>query len=332
MRNLCRGSELVLHFCTPAVLVPDQYSLMGLLRRVPNNFALCLIFTISLLPSRLLADEKKDALQYGEGLIVNVPYPEADVEKAVDEVVQNGKIRGTKEYNKDEFVGGANAVDNSSSFPAWTEGGKVFYKERLHALDPRNFKESNDVGTLAVRYVVMRQDEKHTVVRIDAIFVEEFRHRTHASDGSVENAEYKEIHDRLDAMQLMKDQTAEAERKKQEASEKKFEQGPQQSSIAAVEPANALDARQTPETVISESSSVDELKKRVRELRQQTQRRVKGTGASLRSAPFHTAATLEALNAGAEVLIVISTPYWYGVETHSGQHGWVLRDDLEELP
>jgi hypothetical protein len=31
-------------------------------------------------------------------------------------------------------------------------------------------------------------------------------------------------------------------------------------------------------------------------------------------------------------LIEISTPYWLGVETHEGQHGWILRDELEQLP
>jgi hypothetical protein len=25
------------------------------------------------------------------------------------------------------------------------------------------------------------------------------------------------------------------------------------------------------------------------------------------------------------------TTYWYGVETHDGQHGWVLRDDVKEV-
>jgi hypothetical protein len=29
---------------------------------------------------------------------------------------------------------------------------------------------------------------------------------------------------------------------------------------------------------------------------------------------------------------VITSPYWFGVETHDGQHGWVLRDQLEMLP
>jgi hypothetical protein len=30
--------------------------------------------------------------------------------------------------------------------------------------------------------------------------------------------------------------------------------------------------------------------------------------------------------------VVISTPYWLGIETHEGQHGWMLRDDLELVP
>ena len=42
-------------------------------------------------------------------------------------------------------------------------------------------------------------------------------------------------------------------------------------------------------------------------------------GAPLKSAPFHTASTLKSLEPGTEVLILISTPYWYGVETHDGR-------------
>jgi hypothetical protein len=29
---------------------------------------------------------------------------------------------------------------------------------------------------------------------------------------------------------------------------------------------------------------------------------------------------------------VITTPYWLGVETHQGQHGWVAREDVELAP
>lgn len=74
------------------------------------------------------------------------------------------------------------------------------------------------------------------------------------------------------------------------------------------------------------------LEQRVHDLKQQVERVVKAPGAPLKSAPFHTASTLQALPSGAEVLVVIMTPYWFGVETHDGQHGWVLRDELEMLP
>jgi hypothetical protein len=77
---------------------------------------------------------------------------------------------------------------------------------------------------------------------------------------------------------------------------------------------------------------LETLEEHVKDLRRQVQRRVKAPGAPLKSAPFHTASTLQSLLPGTELLIVVATPYWYGVETHEGQHGWMLRDDLELLP
>jgi hypothetical protein len=294
-------------------------------------YATCVTFLL-VAASTLAARDKKDALQYGMGLVVNVPAPEADVLKAVEEVVQNGVIRGTKEYAKDEFVSGAAPASDSTLFDPWTDGGKIFYKVRQHALDPRNFKDSSDVGTLAVRYVVMKQDETHTVLKIDAIFVEDFRRRAHASDGSVESAEYKDIHDHVDSLQSIKQQAAEAEREKQEAAERKLlpvsstppvEDVPQPVPEKKAEPA----ADQ-----VSATSSIEDLKKKVHELQSLAERKVKAQGTPLRSAPFQTATSLQTLPAGAEVLIVISTPYWFGVETHDGQHGWISRTELEELP
>ena len=290
--------------------------------------------TTSLLASAspAFARDKKDALQYGMGLIVNVPAPEADVLKAVEEVVQNGVIRGTKEYAKDEFVSGAAPASDSTLFQPWTDGGKIFYKVRQHALDPRNFKDGGDVGTLAVRYVVMKQDETHTVVKLDAVFVEDFRRRAHASDGSVESAEYKDIHDHVDSLESVKQQAAEAEREKQEATEKKLlsvsstpqvEDVPQSLPEKKVEPSAEE---------LSATSSIEDLKKKVHDLQSLAERKVKAQGTVLRSAPFQSATSLETLSAGAEVLIVISTPYWFGVETHDGQHGWISRAELEELP
>src|SRR5216684_4174091 len=158
----------------------------------------------------------KDRLSYGEGLIVNLPVAESEVAQVVEDVAQNGVIRGTKEYNKDEFVSGAKAASSSKVFPAWTEGGKVFYKVREQALDPRNFKDSSDVGTLVVRYVVLPQGEKNTVLRIDALFEETFRRIVHQSNGSVESSEYKDIREHIEAIELMKKQNVEAEKERQE--------------------------------------------------------------------------------------------------------------------
>src|SRR5450432_3619365 len=107
-----------------------------------------------------LQASSKDSTPYGEPLILNRPFPESEVTQVVEDVVQDGIIRGTKEYNKDEYVSGAMTATSSKAFKEWTEGGKVFYKFRLKALDPLNFKNTNDVGTLAVRYIVQPQGDK----------------------------------------------------------------------------------------------------------------------------------------------------------------------------
>ncbi len=192
---------------------------------VPTLTLLLLALTAAI-PSHGRIKREKDVLQYGEGLIVNIPLPEPEVAQVVADVAQNTIIHGTKEYNKDEYVAGAVAATSTPVFPAWTEGGKVFYKVRKQALDPRNFKASGDVGTLAVRYVVQPQGGKNTVLRIDALFVEDFRHSVHLSNGSVEGSEYNDIHDRLEAAELMKKENAEAEEAKRERSAKqKFRAG-----------------------------------------------------------------------------------------------------------
>jgi hypothetical protein len=309
------------------------------IRRAVRWTAWVLLFTALFTAVPPLHAREKEKLAYGEGLIVNVPYSEAEVEQVVQDVVQNGIIRGTKEYNKDENVGGAKAADSTRVFPLWTEGGKVFYKVRLQALDPRNFKDSGDVGTLAVRYVLQPQGDKNTVLRINAVFVEDFRRTVHASNGSVESSEYKDIRDHLDGLDLMKQQAAEAEK------ERPLSKEPSPATIREAAPAtqptaasavvateglagNAGPATQPP----SEAAPGQTLEQHVQDLRRQVERLVRAPGAPLKSAPFHTATTLSPLPTGTEVLVLISTPYWYGVETRAGQHGWMSRDDLELLP
>ncbi len=304
-----------------------------------------LIGVLALAAALPLPARDKDKLPYGEGLIVNVPLPVNEVEQVVADVAQNGVIRGTKEYNKDEFVSGAVAASSCRIFPAWTEAGKVFYKVREHAIDPRNFKDGGDVGTLAVRYVVLAQGDKNTVLRIDALFEEDFRKVVHPSSGSVEGAEYSDIHEHLDAIEVMKKQNVEAEAERQQLLLKKQQQAIEWKSPSGPEPAPASPASAaTPvysssreETAQPVSNSLPSpgapaltLEEHVKDLRKQVERLVKSPGAPLKSAPFHSASTLQTLTTGTEVLILISSPYWYGVETHDGQHGWMMRDQLEQ--
>jgi hypothetical protein len=304
-------------------------------------FPLLLLLFTAALP---LAGREKDKLPYGEGLIVNIPLPESEVEQVVEDVAQDGVIRGTKEYNSEEFVKGAKAATSSRVFPVWNEGGKVFYKVREQALDPRNFKDGSDVGTLVVRYVVRAQGDKNTVLRIDALFEEDFRHTIHQSNGSVESSEYKDIQEHLEAIEVMKKQNVEAESERQEQLVKKQNlamggnapgatalQSPPQTVESHADPGSQVGGAPPPGQALSSQSAPGQtLEEHVKDLRRQVQRLVKAPGAPLKSAPFHTASTLQALTTGTEVLILISTRYWYGVETHEGQHGWILRDQLEQ--
>ena len=308
-------------------------------------FLLLLIFFFAFATAFPLVAWGKDKRSYGEGLIVNIPMPERQVMQVVEDVAQNGVIRGTQEYNKDEFVAGAKAATSSQAFPPWTEAGKVFYKVREHAVDPRNFKPGGgDLGTLVVRYVVQAQGEKNTVLRIDAVFAEEYRHTVHASDGSVESSEYKDIRDHLDAIEQMEKQNVEAANERQDQLEKKqqlamAENVPPVTAPPSVPPPGKTEVDSATPAVVSPPSGKpppapglagQALEEHVKDLRRQVERRVKAPGAALKSAPFHIASTLQSLSTGKEVLILIATPYWYGVETREGQRGWIMRDELEQ--
>jgi hypothetical protein len=351
------GSPIELSGSRPvplAVSPANRRARMGRIHPLLGRFCfIALVLLLVLLAATpSLAAKGKDKISYGEGLIVNIPFTEPDVEQVVAEVTQNGVIRGTREYNKDEFVAGAKADDSSNVFPLWTEGGKVFYKVRLHALDPRNFKDGGDVGTLVVRYIVQPQGDKNSVLHIHALYEEDFRHTVHQSNGSVESAEYKDIHERLEAIAVMREQNIEAQQERQEYLAKKQAPGmnnragtSSSSSSSSITPpvqsAPPLDSSSdlasheiapAPQDALppAETHPTQTLEQHVKDLRQQVERVVKAPGAPLKSAPFHTASTLVLLPQGTEILILINTTYWYGVETHDGQHGWMQRDQLEQ--
>lgn len=262
------------------------------------------------------AREPKRKLEYGIGFSTEITSPQDLVLQAVDAVVNDGMIQGSKEYNKDKFVDKASAATSCRLFPEYKGPGKVFYKVREQALAPANFKDTNDQGTIGVRYIVESKDASRTVLKIDALFAEDFRHAVHTSDGSVENAEYQAIQDRIDTLESEKKQAAESEQHRQEELAKKaLEQ-----KVAQAQPTTPTSPMEnTPE-------------EHVANLRRQVERIVKAPGAQLKSAPFHSATSLKTIPPGSEVVILISTPYWYGVETEDGQHGWINHSELELLP
>jgi Skp family chaperone for outer membrane proteins len=264
-----------------------------------------------------LSAKTKQAEDYGGGLSVSVPATDQELLQAVQDVVADGIIQGSKEYNKDEYISGAEEASETRAFPKWSGSGQVFYKIKKNVLDPRNFKDSGDSGVLAVRYIVQTGDAKSTLLKIEAIFVDDNHHGQHLSNGSVEGAEYKEIQDHLAAMQLKKTEaTQEEQRHQQQLAAQELEQKRKQQQIEKVV------ARGPDET----------LQQHVDRLRHDVERQVKAPGSQLKSAPFKSASSLQSLAAGAHVAILISTPYWYGVETEDGQHGWIHRSQLELLP
>jgi hypothetical protein len=275
------------------------------------SFALNIVLSAGAVRGKSTPDD------YGAGLSVRVPVSEQELLQAVEDVASDGIIQGTKEYNKDEYVSGAEIADHTPVFDKWSGPGRVFYKVRKEAIDPRNFKDTNDAGTLAVRYVVQHAEEKSTILKIDAVFLDDLHLRIHPSNGSVEAAEYKDIEGHLASMkQRQQEAAAEAERKQQQLAAKELQNTQKQQQLEAK-------LAQAPD---------ESLPQHVQKLRREAERVVVKSGASLRAAPFHSALSQKTLPAGTQVVILISTPYWYGIETEEGQHGWIHHSELELLP
>lgn len=282
------------------------------------NFLLPLLAITAIgFPSTLLARSKNSVETYGAGLSVSVPVSEQELLQAIEDVAADGIIQGTKEYNKDEYISGAEAADATPVFEKWSGAGRVFYKVRKNALDPRNFKDTSDAGTLAVRYIVQHGDDKNTILKIDAVFFDDLHLRIHPSNGSVEAAEYKDIQSHLVAMELKRQQAGEeAQRKQQELASQELARKHKEQELEAK-------LSQAPNETFAQH---------VQRLRHEVERVVGTSGANLRSAPFRSALSEKSLQPGAQVVILISTQYWYGVETEDGQHGWIHHSELDPLP
>ena len=252
------------------------------------------------------------------GLVTELSAPVDHVLQAVEEVLQDQTIHGTLMFEREPTLTGAIAVESTPLFEPWKGEGQVFYKIRKDAIAPRHFRASADRGTIAVRYVVTSVSPERTRLRIDAIFVETVRRTTHPSDGTVESSESRAIQDHLQVIQAAEQQAVEAERRRESADLAT------QTLIRQREDDTAL--------LAAAGSSVHDLEQRIDSLQHEIERRIKGPGASLKASPFRSAADLVHLPAYTQVVILIVTPHWYGVETPNGQHGWLPIDQLEPLP
>jgi hypothetical protein len=280
--------------------------------RALSTTILCLLFT----GSQLRSSNDRDTPNPGFATEFSASLD--DVLRALEEVLQDQTIHGTLMYEREPTLTGAVAVESTSLFAPWKGGGKVFYKIRPDAIAPRHFQGSADQGTIGVRYIVTSVSPERTRLRIDAIFVETARRKAHPSDGTVESSECKAIQDHLQAIQFAEQEAADAQRRRESVDLAR------QTLIRQREDETAL--------LAEAQSSVQDLAQRINSLQHEIERRIRAPGASLKAAPFRSAASVANLPPYTEVVILIVTPRWYGVETPSGQHGWLPLDQLEPLP
>jgi hypothetical protein len=252
------------------------------------------------------------------GFVTEFAASAEDVLQALKGVLQDQTIHGTQIFDREPTLSGAVVVESTPLFKPWNGEDKVFYKVRTDAIAPRHFLGSADRGTIAVRYVLTSVNPERTRLRIDAIFVETAHRTVHSSDGTVESSEYKAIQEHLRAIQFAEQEAAEAQRHRESVDLAR------QTFIREREDETTL--------LAAAVSSAQDLEQRVNSLRHEVERRVKAPGASLKAAPFGSAATVADLPAYTEIVIVIVTPHWYGVETPSGLRGWLPLDQLELLP
>src|SRR6266403_2906138 len=252
------------------------------------------------------------------GIIREFPVSLNEIRQAVLSVVSDKIVHGTLVFDKEPILTGADAVDSTPLFEPWQGPGEVYFKIRKNAIAPRHFLESGDQGTIAVRYVIIPVDSTRTRVKIDALYQESGHRVVHASDGTVEKSEMKEIKDQLEALQEAASQAADASRRDTRA------ELVRQSSVRQLDDETSR--------VSTAQSAQKELEQQVNALHHELERRVKAPGADLKAAPFQSAASLKTLSAFTDVVILIVTPRWLGVETPEGQRGWLPQERLEQLP
>ena len=157
-------------FCRLSIAVGTTRSLATRVLQ-SNQFLIAgsaILFLLWMVPPLHGREHKRKVASEIYGLVFSteITSPESEVLKAVEAIVNNGIIQGSKEFNKDKYIENAGAAASSPMFPEWKEPGKVYYKVRTGVLAPLNFKDSKDEGTLAVRYVVQSKDESKTICEL----------------------------------------------------------------------------------------------------------------------------------------------------------------------
>lgn len=252
------------------------------------------------------------------GLVREFSAPIEDVRQAVISVQKDHILHGTLIFDKEPTLTGAEAVDATPLFDPWQGTGEVYYKVRLNAIAPRHFLDSGDQGTIGVRYVIIPVTQERTRVKVDAVYIESAHKIVHPSDGTVEKSEMKEIKEALDSLQQAAMDAADARRR--------------ELSAELVRQSYARQREDETTRLSNAQSSEKEMEQEIISLRHELERRVKAPGADLKAAPFQAAANLKTLAAYTEVVVLIVTPHWLGVETPEGQRGWLPLEQLEPLP
>ena len=280
--------------------------------------ALIAVFTPTATPGqgKLPLPKSDRNSEVGEGFAIDLKASEADVLKAVELVSQDTVVHGTQVYAREDELTEAEAADSSSYYGPWTGPGRAFYKVRKQAISPQHFKNSTDVGTITVRYIVLGVAPNRTHLQIDAVFIEDGAKKVHASDTTVETSEFAEIQGNIVRIQREARQNADALQRRQ---------------LQVAAQANVKERDAEAAKLKDAESSVQNLESRLQELQRSAELRVKKT-VNLKSAPFQHASTLQSLPANSDVLVEIITPYWYGVETVDGHRGWLRHDEVEPIP
>ncbi len=259
-----------------------------------------------------------------EGFSITLPVNYDTLLGVMREVCSDGVIHGTFQYENETEITGAEAATTSEAFPQLTKPGEVCFKVRPGAISPAHFVGSNDQGSITVRYVIERVSPANTRISIDAVFVEDSRHHRHISQGLVETREFREIAQKLKALdQQEKASQVEARIHAEEVEREKY-------AAELKELQRVLESEKT--RLASATVEVQDMQTRLQLLRRQVLARVKVPGAELKALPFLPSAILASVPGRAVVHTLQRTEYWYRVRITGAGEGWVYRFLLEDLP